>query len=161
MEYFTHSEKDLITLGKKLAANFKAGDVVLLSGNLGAGKTTFTKGVAQYFGIKKNITSPTFSLMNVYPVKSAGGRALKGQFNRVNQLGTNNLEIRTLVHIDTYRLENEEKLLEIGAEDYLGSTDTVCLIEWPEKLKKLLKNKKIVKINIEHLDAGRKVIIND
>jgi len=141
MEYFTHSEKELIALGKKLAAKFKPGNVVLLSGNLGAGKTTLTKGVAQYFGIKKAITSPTFSLMNIYPLR------------------TKNSELRTLVHIDTYRLENEEKLIEIGVEDYLGALDTVCLIEWPEKLNKILRDKKIIKIEIEHDVDGRKIKI--
>ena len=142
MEFITKSEKEMIELGEKLAASFKPGDIILLEGNLGAGKTTISKGVAKYFGVKKNITSPTFTLMNVY------------------ELRTKNSELRTLVHIDTYRLEDEQKLIEIGVEDYLGALDTVCLIEWPEKLNKLLKNKTIKKITIEHLDNGRKITIS-
>jgi len=134
----------MIALGKKLAAKFKPGDIILLSGNLGAGKTTLTKGVAQYFGIKKAITSPTFSLLNLYEVQKS-----------------KNPKVKSLVHIDTYRLENEEKLIEIGAEDYLGAPDTICLIEWPEKLKTLLRGEKIIKIEIEHDNEGRKVVIND
>lgn len=140
----TKNQKETINLGKKIATTFQGGDVILLEGDLGAGKTTLTKGIAEYFGIKKNITSPTFSLMNVYEVKSL----------KVSK-------VKSLVHIDTYRLENEEKLIEIGAEDYVGAPDTVCIIEWPEKLKKLLKNRKLVKIKIEHLDKGRKIMINN
>ena len=148
----TKSKQQTINLGKKIANTLKPGDIVLLEGELGAGKTTLVKGIAQYFGIKKNITSPTFALMNVHPVKSAKGRAHlpKGQieqFNRVNQL----------VHIDTYRLEDEDDLIEIGVEDYLGAPDTVCLIEWPEKIKKLLKNKKTIRIMIEHLDKNKRI----
>lgn len=140
----TKNQKETINLGKKIATTFQGGDVILLEGDLGAGKTTLTKGIAEYFGIKKNITSPTFSLMNVYEVKSL----------KVSK-------VKSLVHIDTYRLKNEEKLIEIGAEDYVGAPDTVCIIEWPEKLKKLLKNRKLVKIKIEHLDKGRKIMINN
>ena len=140
MQYTTKSEKELIKLGKKLAKDFKAGDIVLLKGNLGAGKTTITKGMAKYFNIKQNITSPTFSLMNIYEVK--------------------NPEIKSLIHIDTYRLKDENDLIEIGVEDYLGTPNTICIIEWPEKIKSLLKNKQVIKIKIEHLDEGRKIMIN-
>ncbi len=138
----TKNQKETINLGKKIATTFQGGDVILLEGDLGAGKTTLTKGIAEYFGVKKNITSPTFSLMNVYEVKSL----------KVSK-------VKSLVHIDTYRLENEEKLIEIGAEDYIGAPDTVCIIEWPEKLRRLLKGKKVKKIKIEHIDKGRKIKI--
>lgn len=141
MEYLTNSEKATIKLGKNIAANFKGGDIILLFGNLGAGKTTLTKGIAEYFGIKKNITSPTFALMNTYEVLRPKSYVLN------------------LVHIDTYRLQAEEDLIEIGVEDYLGAPDTVCLIEWPEKLKQLLKNKKVTKIKIEHTGNNERKII--
>ena len=65
-----------------------------------------------------------------------------------------------MVHIDTYRLEDENDLLEIGIEDYLGDTNTICLIEWPEKIEKLIKDKKVTKIKIEHLADGRKINID-
>jgi tRNA A37 threonylcarbamoyladenosine biosynthesis protein TsaE len=68
-------------------------------------------------------------------------------------------KIKKFVHIDTYRLKDEGELIEIGVEDYLGAPDTVCVVEWPEKLSELLKNKKIKKIKIEHQDNGRVIIV--
>lgn len=141
MQYITKSQQETIDLGKKIAEQFKGGDIVLLEGDLGAGKTTLTKGIAKFFGITDTIISPTFTLMNSYPIK------------------TNNSELKTLIHIDTYRLENENDLIEIGVEDYLGDPNTICLIEWPEKLNKLIKNKKVIKIKIEHLENGRIITI--
>ncbi len=136
------SKQETIDFGKKIAASFKGGDVVLLQGELGAGKTTLTKGIAQYFSIKKNITSPTFTLMNVYEVESK------------------KYKIKRVIHIDTYRLEKEHDLIDIGVEDYLGQPNTVCLIEWPEKIKNLLRGKKVIKIRIEHVgDNERNIII--
>jgi len=135
------NEQGMIEYGKKIAADLKGGDVVLLYGDLGAGKTTLTKGIAAYFGIK-DIVSPTFTLMQVYKIEDL------------------RLKIKDLVHIDTYRLENEEKLIEIGAEDYIGDPNTICIIEWPEKLNRLLKNKNIKKITIQHLDNERIVKID-
>ena len=134
MEYKTSSEQELIDLGKQIAESLKPGDIVLLYGELGAGKTTMTKGIAEFFGIK-DIVSPTFTLMQTY---------LDQNF----------------VHIDTYRLEDEEQLIEIGAEDYLGEPNTICVVEWPEKIEVLLQNKKTVKIKIEHDGGGRKIITN-
>lgn len=120
--------------GKKLAAKLKGGDILLLSGDLGAGKTSLTKGIAKGLGIKNEITSPTFTLMNVY------------------KLRTTNSELQTLVHIDTYRLKDKKDLLKIGADDYLGKSDTVCIIEWPEKIAGLLKNYKTTTVTLEHGD---------
>lgn len=142
MQYITKSQKETTELGKKIAAQFKGGDIVLLEGDLGAGKTTLTKGIAEYFRIKDTITSPTFTLMNTYPIS------------------TNNSELKTLIHIDTYRLEDENDLIEIGVEDYLDDPNTICLIEWPEKIERLIKDKKVIKIKIEHLDNNRKIMID-
>jgi len=147
-EIIIKNEKEMIDFGKKTAADLKGGDVLCLYGDLGAGKTTLTKGVAQIFGIKKRIKSPTFTLMNVYPVETreTGMLAKLKLFNRVN-----------FVHIDTYRLKDEQELLDIGAEDYLGAEDAICIVEWPEKIEGLLKNKKCVKIRIEHDKNGRRI----
>jgi tRNA threonylcarbamoyladenosine biosynthesis protein TsaE len=136
------SEKATIEAGKKFAAKLHGGDIVLLYGELGAGKTTFVKGMAGFFGIKKKITSPTFALMNVYEVKSQKSKVHK---------------VICIVHIDTYRLKDEKELIDIGIEDYLGAPNTICVIEWPEKLQSLLKNKKTLKVKFEHSDNGREI----
>lgn len=127
--------------GFEFAKTLKSGDIVLLSGEMGAGKTMFTKGIAEGLGILEDITSPTFSLMNIHEVK-------------------NNPEIKKLIHIDTYRLENEEQLLQIGAQDYVGQKNTISVIEWPEKLDTLLIGKHVIKIEIKHLgNETREIII--
>jgi len=126
------TESQTIKAGKEFAATLHGGDIVLLYGELGAGKTTFVKGIAEFFGVKKKITSPTFALMNVYDVKPI-----------------------KLVHVDTYRLKDEQELIDIGIEDYLGKPDAICVIEWPEKLSTIIKNKRCVKIHIEHTKNGR------
>lgn len=98
-------------------------------GNLGAGKTIFTKGLALGLGIKKNITSPTFVLMKIYRVKS--------------------LNIKFLVHIDAYRIKSADDLTAIGANEYFNRTDTVTVIEWADKIKKILPKKtRLIKISI-------------
>ena len=138
MIYRAATSEEMKKVGQKIASALKGGDVVLLYGDLGAGKTTLTKGIAKGLGVKKTATSPTFTLMNVYQ--------------------TNHPVIKELVHIDTYRLKNKEELIDIGITDYLGEKDTICVIEWPDKVEDLLKNKKTIKILIENIDSeGRKI----
>ncbi len=143
----TNSPQETEEFGIKLSQKLNSGNILLLSGDLGAGKTALVKGIAKGFGIKNEITSPTFTLMNVYDIKDK--------------------KINTLVHIDTYRLKHEKELLEIGVEDYLGKDNTICLIEWPEKIIELLKNPRFEKdkmmlINIEHSEDSnqRKITIS-
>ena len=99
---------------------------------MGAGKTTFTQGLAAGLGIKQVITSPTFVILKNYAV-----------FEHTQG-------ITQLVHIDTYRIKNEKELEGIGALDFFEKPDTVCVIEWPEKLVTLLDNFKCITILLEH-----------
>ena len=125
----TLTPNETIKIGVEIAKKLTGSDIILLSGNLGAGKTTLTKGILSYFGIDKNsVVSPTFTIMQSYTVA--------------------NINIKTIVHIDTYRLESEEELKNIGVEDYLGEAHTLCIIEWPEKISSLLKNKTTKTINL-------------
>ena len=100
--------------GNAYAARLAAGDVLALSGDLGAGKTRFVKGLAAGLGVSTPVTSPTFTLLHEYP----GARL-------------------PLYHFDFYRLETEEEVLAIGLDDYLAS-DGVVVIEWAEKFASLL-----------------------
>lgn len=138
MEIITTSDQETFGLGKNIVEQFRGGDIVLLKGELGSGKTTLTKGILSGLSVNSQITSPTFSLMNVYLVKSK--------------------KINSVVHIDTYRLKNEQELVDIGVEDYLGDPNTLCVIEWPEKIGDLLQNKRTTLITIEHLEENKRKI---
>lgn len=110
----SRSEAETMAIGKALAQDLAAGDVVALKGDLGTGKTHFVKGMAPVFGIKKTaVHSPTFSLINEY-----GGTP-------------------PLYHFDCYRMESVKEALEIGVEEYLYGAG-VCVIEWPERIDPLL-----------------------
>lgn len=110
----SHSPQDTFLLGQRLAAELHPGDVLALEGDLGAGKTQFTKGLAAGLGVETVVTSPTFTLVHEYP----GGRL-------------------PLFHIDLYRLEEEEEVLGIGLDDYLDG-DGVTVIEWADKFAALM-----------------------
>jgi tRNA threonylcarbamoyladenosine biosynthesis protein TsaE len=129
--------EDTRMLSEEIANEFKGGDVLLLFGDLGAGKTTTAKMILQTLGVVADITSPTFTLMNVYELPKAKNG------------------ITTAIHIDAYRIEAEHELTDIGLQDYLGQPGTVCLIEWPEKIPTLLQNKKTVSLYLEHATEGR------
>ncbi|MBE7061469.1 MAG: tRNA (adenosine(37)-N6)-threonylcarbamoyltransferase complex ATPase subunit type 1 TsaE [Clostridiales bacterium] len=119
MEKISNSAKQTMDIAFEYASTLKKGDVVLLEGDLGAGKTAFTKGVAKYFGIE-GVTSPTYAYLNVY-----------GDF---------------IYHYDCYRLSCGEDAERLGLTDYFGG-DNVCLIEWAENIEDALpSNVKIVKI---------------
>lgn len=154
MQFISKNAQETFNVGKKFSETLHGGDIVLLSGELGAGKTTLVKGIAEGLGIQGDIVSPTFTLLNVYECRMQ------------------NAECKNFVHVDTYRLNNEQQLIDIGIEDYLGDPETVCVIEWPEKLQTLLKNitppagggsrpyggKKMVKITLHHADNGGRII---
>jgi tRNA threonylcarbamoyladenosine biosynthesis protein TsaE len=110
----TTSARQTMSWGVKLAKQLKGGEILSLVGDLGAGKTTFLKGLARGLKVSQHITSPTFVLMKVYP--------------------TNKGQIKELVHVDCYRLPAKE-FNNIGLGDYLGRPDTVVAIEWADKLK--------------------------
>lgn len=145
MKYHTKNEEETKNIGKKFATELKGGEILCLYGDLGAGKTTFVKGLAEGYGIKEHITSPTFTLMNIYKISTS-----------VLNLPS---VIKNLIHIDTYRLKNQDELIEIGAEDYIGKDDTISIIEWPEKIEELIKDKITIKININHLQKDEREII--
>src|SRR3990167_6648215 len=102
-EYIFTSDEQTQEFARQFASCLKGGEVILLAGELGAGKTTFVKGLAAGLGVKEVVTSPTFVLLGVYPVH--GGQA----------------GIRRLVHVDTYRLKDEQELRDIGILDFWGS----------------------------------------
>lgn len=111
----TNSEEETIELGKKIGSKLKKGMIIVLTGDLGSGKTKLTQGILTYFGLENEISSPTFTIVNEYY--------------------TDNLNI---YHFDVYRLEEEEEFLSIGGEEYFEKG--VCLIEWGEMIENVLPN---------------------
>ena len=107
MEYLSHSETETEAAGQALAAKLRPGDVVAYRGDLGAGKTAFTRGLARGLGCHGRVTSPTFTIVNEYEGPTP------------------------LFHFDLYRLGGEEELWDIGWEDYLARNG-VCAVEWSE-----------------------------
>jgi tRNA threonylcarbamoyladenosine biosynthesis protein TsaE len=149
MQQTTTTIEQTYHLGNTIGKALHAGDVVLLSGEMGSAKTTLTKGILSHFDIHPNVVvSPTFSLMQMYDIEP--------QTRNIEQAN-----ITTIVHIDTYRLNTEQELIDIGITDYLGDSSTICIIEWPEKMTTLLQNKKTIHIHCESLDdTTRKITID-
>lgn len=110
----TYSEQETFNLGKKLGESAKAGDVFTLEGDLGVGKTVFTKGFASGLGIQDDVVSPTFTIVQEYE----DGRI-------------------PLYHFDVYRIGDVEEMDEIGYEDYIHG-EGVCLIEWADLIQEIL-----------------------
>ena len=119
MRFISHSTEETIAFGERLGALLREGDVLILTGDLGAGKTQLTKGIARALGITDDVTSPTFTIQMVYP-----GRDMD------------------LNHFDLYRLERADQLEDTGIFDVLGA-DGVCVIEWGEQFADELGDERI------------------
>lgn len=138
-KYISHSEKKTRTLAKEIAAGLTTGTVLGLSGELGSGKTQFTKGLAEYFDIKNTITSPTFVLLKPYNIK-------------------NKKHIKQLIHVDCYRLDNPGELLAIGLQEFMADKNNLIVIEWAEKIKDILpKNTQWIKFKTGKKENEREV----
>ncbi len=130
MKHLSCSVEQTVNIGKEYASTLKKGDVVLLYGDLGAGKTAFTKGVALGLGITDTVTSPTYAYMNDY-----GG---------------------ALYHYDCYRLSSGEDAEGLGLTDYFYA-DGVCLIEWADNIKDVLPEN-CKRVYITKLDENKREI---
>ena len=115
MEFCTNSVQETEQLGKRLGETIAPGTVIAYTGDLGAGKTAFTRGLALGLGIQTQVTSPTFTIVNEYE----GGRL-------------------PLFHFDMYRLGSSDELFDIGWEDYLARGG-VCAVEWSENVDDALE----------------------
>jgi len=155
MKFLSTSEKQTFNFAKNFSKKLSGGETLGLIGNLGAGKTIFTKGLAAGLNIKKNITSPTFVLMKIYPVKSFRGSERNSTKSGVISWG--DPRIKFMVHIDAYRIKSTRDLTAIGADEYFGRADAVTIIEWADKIKQILpKWVKFIKI----INKGKNRLIN-
>ena len=124
------SPEQTLEFGADYAKSLRAGDVVLLDGDMGAGKTLFTKGVALGLGIEEEVTSPTYAYMNDYD-----GR---------------------LFHYDCYRIESIEQAERLGLADYFDMGG-ICLIEWSQNIAALLP-KKVKRVSIKKINENQREI---
>jgi len=134
LSFQTHSADETIALGREIAQRIRDARIVLLRGDLGAGKTTLTKGIAEAFdaAAQEEVTSPTFTLVHEYRGPE-----------------------RTLYHVDLYRIETERELYTLGLDDMINEDGNILLIEWGEKFERMQRDKD-AEIVIERLGESNR-----
>lgn len=139
MVYKSNSPKETKNIAKAFAKSLKSGDILCLSGDLGAGKTAFCQALVEALGVKEAVSSPTFTIVNCY----------EGNF--------------PIYHFDVYRIDDCDEMYEIGYEEYVYG-DGITIIEWPEKIEAILPDKRYdIKISkdYEKHDDFRYIEINE
>ena len=134
MHIQTHSPEETEAVGRRLAALLRPGDVIAYYGDLGAGKTAFTRGLAAGLGVTEQVTSPTYTIVNEY---------LSGRM--------------PLFHFDMYRLGSADELFDIGWEDYLARGG-VCAVEWSENVDEAFEAPIRITITKDHADENVRTI---
>jgi len=141
-KFQSYSSRETTKLGNDFAKKILAGKfplqktirgavVLALEGELGAGKTTFTQGFARGLGIRRKPSSPTFVIMRRYPIRTRGSA------------------FRNLYHIDAYRIKKPDALEMLGLREILGEPSSIVLIEWAERVRKILP-KNLIRIRFTH-----------
>ena len=128
MEKNSNSPDVTMSIGFEFSKEIKAGDIIAIEGEIGAGKTTFIKGILKGLGYKGNVNSPTYTLINEYQANSK------------------------IIHIDCYREKNINRWIDIGFIDYLNDNN-IIIIEWPEYIRKILPSDTI-DIYIKHIEES-------
>lgn len=127
LKFISHNENETLSFGKKLASFLKKGDILVLTGELGSGKTKLTEGILTYYGLEDEISSPTFTIVNEYVKDNA-----------------------RIFHFDVYRLEDSSEFYAIGGEEYFENG--ICIIEWGEIIQDALP-KDYIHIQFERNDV--------
>ncbi len=136
--FHSHAAAQTARVAKALAESVQGGEVIALIGDLGAGKTTFAQAFAKALGIRKRVQSPTFVLMQEYPLIRHRG-------------------LKKFLHVDAYRAD-EAQFKSIGLLEYLGQPDTVVLIEWADRLPRLIPKKSIT-VRLTHEGGDERTIL--
>ena len=138
MIYKSNSPEETAKIASELASSLKTGDVICLNGELGVGKTAFTKGLCAALGVKEDVTSPTYTIINRYDAPVP------------------------VFHIDAYRIDDPDEMYEIGFEDCLS--DGICVIEWSVMIEDILPDNRIeieIKRDINVHDEYREIEIKE
>jgi len=138
-EYISHSVAETQKLAEQLAKEVHAGKIITLSGELGAGKTTFVQGFAKGLGIPNRVVSPTFMIVRNYTITNS------------------QLQIENFYHIDLYRIHSEKELEGLGFSEILADKQGVVIVEWPERMGSLLPEKRW-DMKIESLEENERKI---
>lgn len=133
MIYYSNSPKETQKIASNLAAKIKSG-ILTLEGELGAGKTTFVQAFAKALGVTAKVKSPTFNIIKKY-----------------------RSHIRYIFHIDCYRLKDHKEAIPLGMKDIFQEKNVIVLIEWPERISKILP-KKLTKVHIDHIAPSKRKI---
>ena len=134
--FFSDNDEATGAFGKCLARLLRPGMAVALTGDLGAGKTVFCRGVARGFGVAGHIPSPTFTLVQEYPLADGN----------------------VLYHTDMYRIADEQAALDFGIDEYLGNPRGISLIEWSERIDGLLDPRTTLRLDIRHQDETTRLL---
>ncbi len=137
----TKSEDTTLMLGQEIAKILPGGTVIALVGDLGCGKTVFSRGVARGLGITEKVTSPTFTVAQEYRVPT----------NPQN----------CLYHLDMYRISDENAALAFGIDEFLFQPNAITLVEWPERIAGLLDTPRTRQLHFEHVDENARRITFD
>lgn len=136
----SRSERETEELAAALARKLPRGTVIALDGDLGAGKTVFSRGFARGLGITEPVSSPTYTIVQEYPLP--GGRGM-------------------LYHLDLYRIENSASALAFGVDEFLDDPESVALVEWPERISDILPPG-VTAVRIRHLsDTEREITVTE
>lgn len=129
-QLISRSPQATAKFARDFAATLRGGEIITLSGPLGAGKTTFIQALAKALGVTEVVRSPSFLRLRVYKLKAIS------------------YKLRHFVHVDAYRTKTDHELIEAGIEEWFDRPDAVIAIEWPEKIKTLLRNKKLIQLTL-------------
>jgi len=134
--FISKSEKDTEDFAISLAKKLPKGSIIALHGNLGAGKTVFTRGFARGLGITEPVSSPTFTIVQEYLLENSN----------------------YLFHLDLYRIDDYRAALAFGIEEFIEDPDAYTLIEWPERINEIMPEN-VLKITISHINENERKII--
>jgi len=142
LKILSKSKEQTQKIALDLAKTLRKGGTIAFEGNLGSGKTTFIQGLAKSLGIKEKVSSPTFVIFKKYKVP-------------------NHKKIKWFYHLDLYRIESLEEVIDLGFEELINNENSIIAIEWAEKIKKLLP-KNFLKIKIKYISkSSRKFIFSE
>jgi tRNA threonylcarbamoyladenosine biosynthesis protein TsaE len=153
LDIVSHSTTQTQRLAKRLGELLRGGELILLEGNLGTGKTTFTQGLAQGLHINEVISSPTFTLLKEYP-----GQLLPPYENQPGQPRYGMRVGPALYHFDLYRIDDPEEVLDLGFDEYFYGSG-VCVVEWADKAEDALWSVEKLRIRMKVLSETKRGLL--